>query len=229
MQPTAPILISLNEKRYRLNARLRFSNDCQTLFEGQTLQSIILNELALQFSHQNPFLENMTGNAYDFPDFLGKRIKIAAKFSVVDSPPYVFFHFMEMPGVCSVPLFVFWRRRQNKHIFLFRSDIRTKKEFSSLVIGKIAAHEFGHTLGINDLYGGMAPYAFTYRTAAPITSEMPRHDIMRTHFSTQDFFTPNDLEMAWLAQEENAPQTHVPLGFYKGLRRKSAAIRLHTE
>lgn len=226
MNYQAPILISLTEKRYRLRARLRFSGDCQECFEGETLQSIILNELALQFSHQNPYLANMVGNDYDFPDFKDKRIKIAANFSVAETPPYVYFHFMDVPGICSVPLFIFWRHHKNKHIFLFRSDIRTKKEFSALSIGKIAAHEFGHALGINDFYAGWAPYALTYRQAAAITPEMPANDIMRTHFTNKDFFTPNDLEMAWLAQNENAPQTHVPIGFYKGLRKKSKAIRL---
>lgn len=227
MKYPAPISISLTEKRYRLRARLRFSADCQECFEGQTLESIILDELALQFSHQNPYLTNMIGNDYDFPEFKDKRIKVASHFSVVTTPPYIHFHFMDVPGICSVPLFIFWRHQRNKHIFLFRSDIRTKKEFSALNIGKIAAHEFGHALGINDLYAGWAPYALKYRPAAAITVEMPAHDIMRTHFIDKDFFTPNDLEMAWLAQNENAPQTHVPIGFYKGLRHQSRAIRLN--
>lgn len=79
-------------------------------------------------------------------------------------------------------------------------------------------------MGIGDLYGGFAPYGPCYRPAAAVTAEMPACDIMRTHFR-EDWFTPNDLEMACLAFAQNAPQSHVRTGLWKGLRRPSAAVR----
>lgn len=222
----APTHIHLKEGRFRLHARLRFSKDFDELLDGLSLKEHVLQELALQFSHQNPRLTNMVGNDYDFPQYKDKRIKIASKFQVVQKPPYVSFHYLDALGVCAVPMFVLWRWKQNKHIFMFRGDIRTKRIFTPLIFRKIAAHEFGHALGINDLYGGWAPYALAYRREAAVTAEMPLHDIMRTHFIEQDFFTPNDLEMAWMAQTQNAPQSHVRLGWYRGFRRISQAIRL---
>lgn len=245
----SPTSIRLSEERFRIYGRLRFSDDCEELIDGIPLKQRILDELHRQFSHENPFLQNMIGNDYDFPQYKGKRIKIAAKFEEVSEPPYVHFHYFDTPGICMVPMFVFWRLNQNKHVFLFSSDIRSVikrggvkailsstddkgKEkapyrYSATTLAKLAAHEFGHTLGINDLYGGSAPYAFRYRPEAAVSSEMPQHDIMRTHFIEGDWYSPNDLEMAWMAQEKNAPQSHVALGcFYPGLKEKSEAVRL---
>lgn len=213
--------------RIRLTARLSFDGECRQTIEGKTVEDIVLGELKRQFSHDNPNFRELVGNEYDFPDRFGQRIKIASKFEVVARPPYVRFHFLPARGICAVPFFPLWRRRGSKHIFLFLGDVRVKEPYSALGLAKVAAHEFGHVLGIGDLYGGMAPYGLCYRQSAAVTAEMPLHDIMRRHFDERDFFTANDLEMALSAQEENAPQTHVPTGFWwKGLGKVSRAVRL---
>lgn len=214
--------------RIRIRARLRFTGDDGAEIESIPIRDLVLNELNRQFSHQNPFLMNMTANTYDFPHKKGRRIKVACKLELVTHPPYVHYHVFSMRGISCYLQFPLWRRQFTKRrILLFTGDIRTKKDYSALQLSKVASHEFGHALGIGDLYPGLAPYGLCYRPAAAITKEMPANDIMRTHFKEHDFFTPNDLEMAWIAHRDNAPQTHTPTGFwYRGLNKVSEAVRL---
>lgn len=238
--------LKFNGRRVRLAARLRFTGDWAVEVGGHTIKSLVMDELARQFSNQNPYFAEMIGNAFDFPEQMGQQIKVSSTWVETDTPPYVRFHVIDALGICAAPMFPVWRRTGNKYILLFTGDIRLakRKEFRQYlfssgtqmpergiyrpeVVAKIGCHEFGHALGLGDLYGGWAPYGLCYRHAAAITPEMPRHDIMRTHFCDEDFFTPNDLEMALLAQQQNAPQTHFVTGpWFKGLGRISAAVRL---
>ncbi len=213
---------------------------------GRTIKSWVMEELERQFSSENPYFREMIGNAYDFPAQMGQPIKVSSTWVETNTPPYVCFHVFDALGICAVPMFPLWRKTGNKHILLFTGDIRTlkRKEFfrylisdgailptrgpySPQVVAKVGCHEFGHAIGLGDLYGGWAPYGLCYRHAASITPEMPLHDIMRTHFCDADFFSPNDLEMALLAQEENAPQTHLITGpWFRGLGHVSKGVRL---
>ena len=65
--------------------------------------------------------------------------------------------------------------------------LRTETEFSNTV-----AHEFGHMLGLYDAYGEGS------RPEADIISEIPKNDIMRSHWGSPTI-TGNDIEMVILA------------------------------
>ena len=72
--------------------------------------------------------------------------------------------------------------------------LRTETEFSNTV-----AHEFGHMLGLYDAYGEGS------RQEADINSEIPKNDIMRSHWGSPTI-TGNDIEMVILAQSTNKYQ-----------------------
>lgn len=219
-----PLELRLTPSRIRLQARLAFDAECQTLLEGRPIREIILRELSRQFSSENPFFAPFVANEWDFPERSGQIIKLSARFEC-GKGPCIHFHYIDAKGICCLPLFPFWRPWGTKHILLFQGDIRTGALYTAHQLGKIACHEFGHAMGLGDLYGGFAPYGLCRRKPAAITAEMPANDLMRTHFRN-DWFTPNDLEMALLAQQEQAPQSHYPTGWWwKGLNHVSRAIR----
>jgi hypothetical protein len=90
--------------------------------------------------------------------------------------------------------------------------------------GGVAAHEFGHILGIGDAYGyppGATPELmakYDNRPEAPLSPlEVPSGDIMRSN----RFVTANDIEMVWEAWKTNKWQYFVDYYNYK----KSSVIR----
>ena len=80
---------------------------------------------------------------------------------------------------------------------------------------RIAAHEFGHVLGICDAY------AKGRRPAMIVSTEVPANDLMRTIGRNDALVTANDIEMMWQAYRENSWQYFVK---WKGPA-KSTAIR----
>lgn len=93
-----------------------------------------------------------------------------------------------------------------------------KALFPDPIIYSVAAHEFGHVLGLSDAYAGLHP-------EAPMTEEVPEYDIMRSPVNSQNYFsgtvTSNDIEMVLMAFIKNETQW-----FYANMS-LSEAIKLH--
>ncbi len=219
-----PVEISQSPEGIHIRARIRFCGFRRASIQGEPWAALVERELRRQFSGENPFLSSFAGTPLDFPERLGQPVAFSLELSVERRGPAVRFFLLPVRGISCSYGFPFWRRWGSKNILLFSGDIRTRLRYSPSQAAKVACHEFGHAMGIGDLYGGFAPYGPCYRPAAAVTAEMPACDIMRTHFR-EDWFTPNDLEMACLAFAQNAPQSHVRTGLWKGLRRPSAAVR----
>lgn len=107
-----------------------------------------------------------------------------------------------------------WRINNVGDIVIYLNHTSSLKNFIN-----IAAHEFGHVLGINDAYQkGVA-------SNPTATSEVPDKDIMRsiTYATFYDpIVTPNDIEMAWEAWKKNSMQNFVGVWL---LQEKSEVVR----
>ena len=225
MHKKRPILIEWKEGRICVTARVRFSGWKKAAVRNVPMRESVLSELRRQFSAENPYFASLVGNALDFPEWEGRPIEVSFTLTEADRRPWVNFFLVPRLGVSCAAFFPLWRPWGSKKIFLFAGDIRTRYHYTPRQVGLVACHEFGHAMGLGDLYGGLAPYGLCYRPPAALTAEMPFNDLMRTSFR-QEWFTPNDLEMALFAQRECAPQTHVPTGWWwKGLRKVSGAVR----
>ena len=220
-----PVTMAFAGNTLRIRARVHFSGCKDAKVRGALLRQCILDELRRQFSADNPYFARMKGNALDFPEKEGEPISVEVSLLETNRRPYVRFVLLPVLGVSCAAFFPLWRPWGSKTLVVFAGDVRTRYRYSPHQAALVACHEFGHALGIGDLYGGAAPYGLCYRQPAAITAELPADDLMRSSFRNE-WFTPNDLEMALLAQRECAPQTHVPTGWWwKGLNRVSSAVR----
>lgn len=225
MKKLRPLWIEEDARGFHLCARVHFSGWKKAKVQGVLMKDCVLSELQRQFSSENPYFAAMTGNALDFPERMGQPIEVRLTLLEEKSRPYIRFVLLPFRGVSCAAFFPLWRPWGSKTVLLFSGDVRTRHQYTPKQVGLVACHEFGHAMGIGDLYGGAAPYGLCWRAPAAFTAEFPPNDLMRTSFRN-DWFTPNDLEMALFAQKECAPQTHVPTGrWWKGLGHVSCAVR----
>ena len=218
------ITIKQTQTRIRIKARICFRGDTALKIDGEDAKTLIKDELTRQFSYENPYFRDWQGSDFDFPERKGQRIKLTFEIEETKKKPCVSFHLFDFSAVSCMLFFPQWRPEKNKHILMFTRDRRAKRALTSREFGMVACHEFGHAMGVNDLYRAFIKYALKTQQAAPVNPETPANDIMRTCYRS-DWFTPNDIEMAVYAAAERCPQTHEALRLYRGLNRVSKAVR----
>ena len=99
------------------------------------------------------------------------------------------------------------------------SDDTKAYNYSPEQLGSVAAHEFGHILGLGDAYGeGSRP------EVSRETSEVPLYDIMRNSYGN---VTLNDIEMVWRARVTNTYQSFQNWKSGRYSYKKSRAIKTY--
>lgn len=99
------------------------------------------------------------------------------------------------------------------------SDDTKVYNYSPEQLGSVAAHEFGHILGLGDAYGeGSRP------EVSRETSEVPLYDIMRNSYGN---VTLNDIEMVWRAWVTNTYQSFQNWKSGRYSYKKSRAIKTY--
>jgi hypothetical protein len=90
-----------------------------------------------------------------------------------------------------------WSVGGNKNVTLY-NNYNGGEDYSQNYYARVAGHEFGHVLGIDDAYGGGRRPA-----AISNTGEVEPHDFMRYEFASDSRVSTNDIEMMWQAYQDN--------------------------
>ncbi|MDQ2088225.1 hypothetical protein RBH29_17515, partial [Herbivorax sp. ANBcel31] len=197
----APIQVKREGGEFKINAKVRFTGDANELFEdtGKTYA-----ELAAKGIEEH-WTTSFVGSEYDFYEGFEGNVVTNVSYMVPGQSYFVNSNQRYLninidlidPPKKRVPSTMSGGGRRWSVVSPGSINIvHYDNKYPNMLKGHkyVAAHEFGHTLGLSDAYERPSS------EAAEVTAEVPRNDIMRRHRGTVN---ANTIEMVWEAWSTN--------------------------